>query len=72
MARIENGKGGGSFSIPELTSDPVSPCPGETWVLKASVAGTPIGLLLALTYGSTTYLLSYRTTENTTVRVQLS
>lgn len=44
-------------TIPQLTSDPVSPNVDDLWVLKsgsgggAGIAdGTPMGLLLALTY----------------------
>lgn len=64
--------------IPELSSDPASPKAEDVWVLRsgsgASIPdGTPIGLLLALTYTgnsgvSFTYQLSYRTKAGTTVR----
>lgn len=41
-------------SIPIVTSDPVSPADGELWLLRETTGaiadGTPIGLLLALTY----------------------
>lgn len=66
--------------IPQLDSDPASPAQEDAWVL-ASISGgvgggEPLGLLLALTTpatgGSSTYELSYRTKEGTTVRVTLS
>ena len=64
---------GGSPTIQELTSDPVSPIAGETWVLRQSV-GTPIGLLLSLTTdtGLTTYKLSYKTISGAIVRTSLT
>lgn len=62
-----------SFSIPEVTSDPASPTAGDTWVLRTGQeAGTPIGLLLALTYSGINYFLSYQTEANTTIRVELT
>lgn len=72
--------GGGSATIQELTSDPVSPSAEEAWVLRTTTGaiddGVPIGMLLALTYtgnsGSSTYQLSYYTTEGTTIRVALT
>lgn len=62
--------GGGSVQIPEYATDPVSPSPTDTWVLRIP-AGSPIGLLLALTQGQNTYQLSYRTAAGTTVRTNL-
>ena len=64
-------------TIPELTSDPVSPIPEEAWVLHTSgpSVGSPIGLLLALTYATPsagTYQFSYYTTEGTIKRVSLT
>lgn len=75
-----SGSGGQADSIQQLSSDPASPSPEEVWVLKttsgAITDGHSIGLLLALTYqdnvGATTYHLSYRTLEGTTVRTLLS
>lgn len=73
-----SGGGGGLATIPELTSDPSSPSAEEVWVLRSgslSGGGSPIGLLLALTYsgtGSYTYQLSYYTNEGTTIRTTLS
>lgn len=72
----------GGGVIPELTSDPASPNAQQAWVLKTggsvgSGGGLPYGLLLALTYpgvggGAPTYQFSYRTIENTTIRVSMS
>ena len=72
--------GSAPFKIPQYSTDPVSPKPNSSWILKTFVggagSGTPIGLLLALTSagsgGSTTYQLSYRDTEGTTIRSTLS
>lgn len=54
-------------SIPVVTSDPVSPADGELWLLRETSGavpdGTPIGLLLALTYTGNT---------GTTLPLQLS
>lgn len=67
-----------AISIPEYNTDPVSPSAEEVWVRKSTVGGIApgqsIGLLLALTYASSTYLyeLSYRTIEGTTKRVVLT
>lgn len=67
---------GGSGTIPEVLIDPSSPTPGQVWVLATQISqsGTPIGLLLSLTYSNNlfSYQLSYRTSENTTVRTVLS
>lgn len=66
----------GSGTIPEVTTDPVSPTAGQVWVLAADLGavGTPIGLLLSLTYAVSNfdYKLSYRTSEGTTVRAVLN
>lgn len=68
-------------TIPQVNSDPSAPVAEDAWVLKttsggSASAGDAMGLLLALTYsgggGATTYQLSYRTKENTTVRVSLT
>jgi hypothetical protein len=67
----------GGSSIPEYTSDPVSPTAETAWVVKSGSGvipdGTPIGLLLALTYtgneGIFSYQLRYRTLEATTVNL---
>lgn len=61
-----------SFTIPELTSDPIDPQAGDAWVLQSGSAGTPIGLLLALTKPTATYLFSYRTLAGTTIRRELT
>ncbi len=74
MARIGSSGSGGAASggfIPEYNSDPVSPSPEEVWVLHTP-AGSPIGLLLALTYGVGQYELSYKTLEGPIVRVPLT
>lgn len=71
---------GGSTSIPEVTTDPVSPTAQQAWVLHTSSggsgSGSALGLLLALTNagsgGSDTYQFSYYTTEGTTVRATLA
>lgn len=68
---------GAKASIPEYTVDPVSPAPEDAWVLHDgfAVVGSPIGLLLSLTYAVQTsgqYRFSYRTLEGTTVRVPLT
>lgn len=71
--------GGGTASIPEYTSDPISPSAEDAWVLRSGGAvggGSPIGMLLALTYagsgGSYTYQFSYYTNEGTIIRNTLS
>jgi hypothetical protein len=61
--------GGGSLS--EVSSDPVSPSAGDTWILNQA-AGSPIGLLLALTTEASKYYLSYKTASGAVVRTQLS
>lgn len=72
---INGGSSGGSPSIPELYSDPVSPTAQSAWVLAtdSGAIGTPIGLLLSLTHAASvfSYQLSYRTLEGTTARVPI-
>ena len=71
---------GGTATIPQVSTDPASPAAEDAWVLKTTAGGitdgTPIGLMLALTYqgntGSTTYQFSYRTQESTTIRVSMT
>ena len=65
------------MSIPELTSDPVSPSNEDAWVLHTvpAGAGKPIGLLLALTYGGAgleKWEFSYKTTTGGIKRVELA
>lgn len=69
-----------AFRIPQVDTDPVSPSPGDMWVLKTMISsipdGTSIGILLGITYTDNSgsliiYQLSYRTKENTTIRVTL-
>ena len=73
---------GGDFAIPQLDADPVAPDPESAWVLK-TVSGSGGGGQLQVLFGlgmpltepgatTVTYQLSYRTLENTTVRVTLS
>ncbi len=58
--------------IGEVSSDPVSPVPGQTWMLAKSRVGQPVGLLLALTYASRVdYQLSYKTATNGIIRTSL-
>jgi hypothetical protein len=72
--------GGGSGSIPQYSTDPVSPSSHDAWVLKTVVpaigTGQPVGLLLALTSpgigGSTSYQFKYQTEEGTTISVGLT
>ena len=73
-----------SNKIKQYDSDPASPKAEIPWVLRTagasgSTKGMPMGLLLALTYattsaggGATTYQFSYRTKQNTTLRTTLS
>ena len=67
--------------IPQLDADPSSPKQQEAWVLKTFAgggagSGEAYGLLLTLTQpgdgATTTYQFSYRTKEDTTVRVSLT
>jgi len=52
------GTGGGGFDIPIVTIDPATPADGDMWLLRETTGaiadGTPIGLLLALTYTGNT------------------
>lgn len=62
--------------IPELTADPSSPVSGETWVrhMQATDSGSPIGLLLSLTYAGSVagpYELSYKALDGSVVRTTL-
>lgn len=57
--------------IPELSADPVSPANGDAWVLASQKKGSPIGLLLALTYPVSVYKLSYKTIADGIKRVTL-
>ena len=75
--------------IKQYSTDPTSPRAETAWVLRQgtgggivqlSTEGVPMGLLLALTYATTTsstgvaytYQFSYRTREGTTERVTIS
>lgn len=63
----EGGAAGTAFDIPIVTTDPATPADGEMWLLRETTGaipnGTPIGLLLALTYTGNT---------GTTAELQLS
>lgn len=65
----------GSSAISQVTTDPSNPTAGQIWVLhsNSAIGGIPIGLLLVLTQTQVAgqYLLSYRTSESTTVRTVL-
>lgn len=73
-----------SFRIKQYDTDPSNPKKESAWVLRTpgaggSTEGMPMGLLMALTYattsaggGATTYQFSYRTKEGTTVRSSLT
>lgn len=69
----------GAVAIPQYNTDPVAPAAEDAWVLRTETGGiddgVPIGLLLGLTYtgntGSSSYQLSYRTQEATTIRVAM-
>jgi len=59
-------------NLEQLSGDPVSPRSGQTWVKATVYTGSPIGLLLSLTYASyVTYQLSYKTYEGPIVRTNL-
>lgn len=67
--------------IPQYDTDPSAPAQETAWVLKTfsgggAGSGEAYGLLLTLTQpgdgATTTYQFSYRTKEDTTVRVSLT
>lgn len=66
-----------NLKLPEYTSDPSSSS-GDVWVLRSDAGGTegiPLGMLLAITQtvgATSSYQLSYKTSEGTTVRTTLS
>lgn len=68
---------GGSSTISEVSSDPVSPTAGQIWLLangKVGAAGQAMGVL-GLTYSQTevaSYDLSIYTQEGKTIRVRMS
>lgn len=73
----------GGGAIPEYSSDPASPNPGDVWVLRSGSGGAGGGVIAAFgglgfpilsidSGGATTYELSYRTEAGTTVRTTLS
>lgn len=64
-------------NIPQLAADPSNPKPQSAWIrgVIGQTQGSPMGLLLALTYPTTTstsYQFRYRTKEGTTVGVTLT
>lgn len=71
---------GGEASIPQYSSDPVSPSPEDAWVLKSGGGGAAgtiraffgLGWPYLGTGASLTYQFSYRTLEGTTKRVTIS
>lgn len=67
--------GSASSAISEVYSDPASPSANSAWVLATptTVVGSPLGLLLSLTYSVTsyTYAFSYYTTEGLIRRAAL-
>lgn len=68
---------GGSSTIPEVTTDPVSPTTGQIWLLangKTGTAGQAMGVL-GLTYSQPeveSYDLSIYTQEEKTIRVRMT
>jgi hypothetical protein len=77
---IGSGGGGGGGSIPQYSTDPVSPSAEDVWVLHETT-GTPAELThslahIGLTTGNGTlehtYTLKYRTLEGTTASVGLN
>ena len=70
---------GGTASIQQVDTDPGVPTAEDAWVLRTVAGSHADGELmgiLGLTYtgdvGSSTYQLSYRTLQSTTVRVSLT
>ena len=61
--------------IPQVSGDPSSPSPEDAWIKKTGGGGgEAYGILLTLTQpgSAVSYELSYRTLENTTIRVSLT
>lgn len=78
---LVNTSGGSPTVVEYQDSDPSSPTPGDLWVKHTNASsggtgGTPIGLLLSLTYAGTItdekYELSYQTSESTIIRTTMS
>lgn len=69
--------GGGSSTIPEVSSDPISPTAGQIWLLangKVGTGGQAMGVL-GLTYSQAevaSYDLSIYTQEGKTIRVRMT
>lgn len=70
--------GGGAVSVPELATDPTTPTPGDTWVLRTvnNPANTLQGLIggvpLTTAAADYKYQLSYATADEGTKRVELT
>lgn len=69
--------GAGSPTIPQLNADPALPSPESAWVRKSGVGGGELKFLFGggtpiTSVGTPFYEFSYRTLENTTVRVALT
>lgn len=68
---------GGSSTIPQVTTDPVSPTAGQIWVLATGTVGTggqAMGVL-GLTYSRSEvrrYDLSYKASNGSIIRMRLS
>ncbi len=76
---VETGTGGGTgvVSIPQYDTDPVSPADEDVWVRHTGplAAGSPIGLLLALTHATAVpdkYYLSYKTIGGPIKRTEIT
>ena len=63
---------GGQLAIEQVIVDPISPHVGQMWILQKERIGKPIGLLLALTYSTDVFHLSYRTSSGRIVRTELA
>lgn len=74
-----SGGGSGSFSCPQLNSDPVTPGDETMWVLRTGSGGSGGGEVKALfpfilsagSGGGYTYELSYRSPDGVTLRTTL-
>lgn len=59
----------GPFLVPFVSTDPSDPVPDQAWVLVTARVGQPIGLLMALTYATDLWQLSYVNTDSSITRV---
>lgn len=79
MRDLSGGGSGGSFSCPQLNSDPVTPGDETLWVLRTGTGGSGGGEVKALfpfiltpnTGGGYAYELSYRSPDGVTLRTTL-